>query len=572
MRPRRLVALSSVAALSSLACGPAEWRPRVQVPTEIDRAAVLTFDAQDNFLWGSELGRVDDGSPLEVQVDFDGDPTYAVVVGFSLPALEPFGSATTSWPVRVAAPRDPYLPTPNFTGRLWLDRGAVELESPFEFTVPLTQDGLAPCPVVPNAQLGLSCAIEACDPQAVQDGCALTIDPKVTCSMGYFDLRLDARGQVVSVTSDRTDRCDPITPPAGASVAVRCGAPDQAVVDSCLVELGPGAVQRSFGLRTFRLFDAAPTEAPSAYFSGLVSTGEEVILAHQGRPESWLCTDPRPSKIALLDLDAGRVASERDGPPCLGPLVTAPEPGAFFGVFGTDTRFIGRFDGRGVLGTTSPVTDLRFVQHVARSGDRLVLLGSNGGLTGPFALVVFDLNTQTSTVIPIPLKEPTGLDVQDQTAVVLDDEDDAAYYYDLSRPTAAPRVVSLRIGAFELRGLHKALYWHAQRHNYVVPTGARLAGLTVFDDTGVLARPVPIGPRRSASAVIAVPDAPELLVATMGPVGTLPPSLALLDPSVPRFVQPPQALPGLPVTTFVAHGARMVGAVAEVPEILIIDP
>lgn len=558
----------------SVACGPAEWRPKIDAPAGIEQAAVLTFDLEGRFLEGTRLGSLVGGSIVEVTVGATPEPSYAVIVGYAAGAVPPLLSGKEGEPVRVAAPGDPQLPPPDFSGRLWLDRGEVELETPFEVTFNLTTDGLPNCPSLPALRVGMSCAIEHCSPAIQQDGCQVVIDPDDACSMGPFDLRIDSVQQVIEVSSRRTGPCE--TEPLGENVelAFTCMAPEQAVVGECLVELSGPTVTRPLTRRTFSFGSGPFLDLPLSYTGGIASTDAEVVVATYGdRAEPWNCTSPVPSRFGFVDLTEARFSREVEAPACVTQLFSAPELGGFLAIYGHTEKRVGYFDRDGNLTESHPLSGLRYVKEATREGNSLFLVGSNEGLFGPFLLAAFDLTTHQTEVVPLPFSEPYGIAADANSAVVVDDDTELAYFYDRFSLVSPPLLVSLRIGALELRGLIRGVVYHPARQLFLVPSGARTAGLTVFGRQGVVARAVPFGVRQYATAVIPLGDDPELVLVAFGAQGVSTAGVAVVDPSVPRFLDPIQPLTtGGAIETLTTFGSAVIGLSKGTPEITIIEP
>lgn len=560
--------------IASVACGPAEWRPKVDAPPGIEQAAVLTFDAEGRFLEGTRLGSLVGGARVEVTVGAAPEPSYAVIVGYSAGALPPLLDGKEAEPVRVAMPGDPQLPAPDFSGRLWLDRGEVELETPFEVTFELTTNGLPNCPQLTSQRVGISCAIEACMPVIQQDGCRVVVDPDDACSMGPFDLRINAAQQVVEVNSRRTGPCETAPLADNVDLAFTCMSPQQAVVAQCLVELSGPELNRPLSLRTFALGPGPFQDAPLSYTGGLATTDAEVVVATYGgeRTEAWTCTNPAPSRFHFLDLAQARVSREVEAPPCVTQLFSAPELGGFLAIYGDTQKRVGYFDGDGALTEDHPLAGLRYVKEATREGNALYLVGSNDGLLGPFVLAAFDLTTHQTQLVPLSIDEPFGVAATADTVVVVDDDSESAYLYDRSALDTPPTVVNLRVGALELRGLIRGVVYHPARRLFLVPSGARTAGLTVFGREGVVARAVPFGIRRYATAVIPLPDDPELVLLAFGAQGGPTAGVAVVDPSVPRFLDPIQPLStGGAIGAFVNFGSTVVGLGGGTPEVTIIE-
>lgn len=560
---------------ASFACGPAEWRPKIDAPPGIEQAAVLTFDLEGRFLEGTRLGSLVGGSIVEVTVGSEPAPSYAVIVGYAAGAVPPLLSGKEAEPVRVAAAGDPQLPAPDFAGRLWLDRGEVELETPFELTFNLTTDGLQGCPALPEQRLGISCAIEHCSPVIQQEGCRVVVDPDDTCSMGPFDLRIDAAFQVVEVNSRRTGPCETAPLAENVDLAFTCMAPEQAVVEKCLVEFSGPELNRPLRRRSFSFGSGPFQNVPSSYSGGIATTDVEVVVATYGdRALPWACTDdPGPSRFGFVDLEQARFSREVEAPPCVTQLFSAPELGGFLAIYGDAEKRVGYFDRDGNLTESHPISGLRHVKEATREGNSLFLVGSTEGPFGPFLLGTFDLTTHQTEVVPITLNEPFGVAANADTVVVVDDDTDLAYLHDRSALASAPTLVSLRVGALELRGLIRGVVYHPARQLFLVPSGARTAGLTVFGTEGIVARAVPFGIRQYASAVVPLPDDPELLLVAFGGQGGGTTGVAVVDPSVPRFVDPIQPLTtiGSP-ETMITFGSVVIGVGRGTPEISIIEP
>jgi hypothetical protein len=560
--------------ITCVACGPAEWRPKIDAPPGIEQAAVLTFDFEGRFLEGTRLGSLVGGSIVDVTVGATPEPNYAVIVGYAAGSLPPLLSGKEAEPVRVAAPGDPQLPAPDFSGRLWLDRGEVELETPFEVTFELTTNALPNCPPLPELRLGISCAIEYCTPVIEQEGCRVVVDPDDACSMGSFELQIDAAQRVVEVNSSRTGPCAAAPLADNVDLAFTCMSPEQAVVKECLVELSGPGVSRPLTRRTFTFGPGPFRDIPFTYSGGVATTDIGVVVATYGeRAEAWNCTDPAPSRFGFLDLERAQFSREIEAPPCVTQLFSAPELGGFLAIYGHTEKRVGYFDRDGNLTESHPLPGLRYVKEATREGNSLFFVGSNDGLFGPFFMGAFDLTTHQTELVSIPLNEPYGVAASADSVALVDDDTDLAYLYDRSSLAAEPTLISLRIGGLELRGLIRGIAYHPARQLFLVPLGARTAGLTVFGREGIVARTVPFGSRQAATAVIPLPDAPELLLLSFSAQGMSPNGVAVIDPSVPRYVDPIQPLTtGGPISTFVTFGSAIIGVGSYTPEITIIEP
>ncbi|MCK6547130.1 hypothetical protein L6R52_14870 [Myxococcota bacterium] len=369
----------------------------------VEWLATVWLDATGAGLGSTGLVRWSPDAPL--RGDFDttsADIARVVLVGYSSDALRAAGvaptDALTDARILVAPPTDPLIPTPT-----WSAAGAVHdglVEAAATSMIPeLTAAWLPRCPtLIPpgvEARVDVGWADLFCATTLEQKGCSLEGDEGLAgCGLPFTRATIDGRGRGTS------DRCALVAPREGSVAAISC---DDGTRGDVYLPDQPDP----FVFEEVSILDVpfTPTNsivrAPIAGFvTGAAITGDEVaIVSHDGRVVGLPCVSPEPTSIHFFDLEFLLPAGRVPAPACLTSIVETPDRSGFFGLFGTSTFHVGRFDASGALVATATVAGPTTATHyavdlvVTEDGRRVVAAFAQSSAMISGRLAVFDAAT-----------------------------------------------------------------------------------------------------------------------------------------------------------------------------------
>jgi hypothetical protein len=538
----------------------------------VEWLATVWLDANGASLGSTGLERWAPGAPLRGAFDTSSpDIARVVLVGYSSAELVaagvPVGDALSDARIVLAAPADPLIPTPTWSAAGSVHDGLVEVAA--TTMIPeLTAAWLPRCPMlIPpgvQAHVDVGWADLYCENELEQRGCTIeAADGLADCGLPFTSVTVDGRGR------GRSGTCALAEPRSGSIVAIACD-------DGTRGDLYLPSQPDPFVFEELSLLDVpfAPTSslvrAPvSGYVWGATIVGDELaVVSHDGRVVGVPCTSPEPTSILFYDLEFLLPAGRAVGPACLTSIVAMPDGAGFFGIYGTSSFHVGRFDASGALVATATITGPTTADHyvldlvVTRDRRRVVAVLSQtaepiGGL-----LAVLDATTlAVERIVDAGETIYAALPTAGSEVVIASNPDDRIDFIDVATGRSALHfsiasnrpVPGTPVFLAQLPDDPRVFIASPSQSHDRDPAGAIHLGSA---DAGWIAAIVPWDRKTMPSAMAAWPAADERVLATLvSRDGTWETTIALVDPLDLR-VLPGQTTIGRGPVSLILRDAR----------------
>lgn len=341
-----------------------------ELSEEIAWVAVLDLDAQGGLVSASGLVPRENGVARLLSSRTGAGERWAVV-GFreeTLRTVLPELSADVLYTneLRLASQAEAALPAPDYSGLFEYSGEKLAGAAP---SFSLTADWLPECPSIfagfeANFPVDVRCAIDACNAEMVQSGCALVIDLR-GCGFGELLGAVAPNGDLAFAPSG-LGTCREGMATAPASLAIEC----EGSGSLCRIDAYPRAEEISIELSSQTVIQPGPTpgdyyRTAPGYLADLVVLEDRlVVLDHGGELRFWFDCASGSQLFRFFERDSLAPMESAAAPACSTVLVEGLSEGEFFVVHGGADHLISRVRADGMVLETATVSDpLIFPEH-----------------------------------------------------------------------------------------------------------------------------------------------------------------------------------------------------------------